>query len=134
MIEEAGLEEHVEMDAGGDAAAEAAIGKHMKMKGGIDAIFGLYNQATIKAYEVLQNKNISVPERVSLIGFDDFALASTLRPSITVVSQAVEEMARAATRLLLQHMSGELTAPQQVEIGVRLIVRQSCGCTATARV
>lgn len=129
VVSKAGLEEIVEMNAGVYETAEAAITKRMRQKGGIDAIFGLYNQSTIRAYEVLQNSNISVPKDVSLIGFDDFALASTLRPSITVVSQAVLEMAQTATHLLLQHMSGEVSSLQQVEIGAHLIVRQSCGCT-----
>lgn len=124
----AGVASMVEMDAADYATAEAAIMKRMKEKGGIDAIFGLYNQSTIHAYEVLQNHHIEVPERISLIGFDDFALAATLRPSITVMSQAVAEMARAATRLLLGQINGDSVAAQQIEIAAHLIIRQSCGC------
>ncbi len=126
-IAEAGLEAMVEMDAGTYETAEAVISKRMKQKDGVDAILGLYNQSAIRAYEVLQNFNISVPQQVSLIGFDDFALASTLRPSITAIRQNVPEMAQTATRLLLQHISGEISSPQQIEIAARLIVRQSCG-------
>ncbi|MFC6644629.1 LacI family DNA-binding transcriptional regulator [Granulicella cerasi] len=126
-IGEAGLEPIIEMDASDYASAEAAITRRIKQKGGIDAIFGLYNQSTIRAYEVLQNRNIRVPDEISLIGFDDFALASTLRPSITVMRQNITEMAQTATRLLLQHMNGEVTSPQQIEIEAHLIVRQSCG-------
>jgi len=68
----AGLEAMVEMDASDYQSAEAAIMKHMLAPGKIDAIFGLYNQSTILAYEVMQHHNIAVPECVSLIGFDDF--------------------------------------------------------------
>jgi LacI family transcriptional regulator len=105
--------------------------KHMSARGKIDAIFGLYNQSTILAYEVMQNHGIQVPERVSLIGFDDFALAATLRPSITVVKQAIEELAQTATQLLLNHMAGENNSPQHIEIASSLVIRQSCGCSAT---
>lgn len=122
------LESLVEMEAADYPSAEAAIMKRMKQKGGIDAIFGLYSQSTIHAYEVLQNHNIPVPRRLSLLGFDDFALAATLRPSITVMGQAVTEMARTATQLLLNHMRGEIVSPQQIEIAANLIIRQSCGC------
>lgn len=125
----AGLEGLVEMEAADYQSAEAAIMKHMSAKGKIDAIFGLYNQSTILAYEVMQNRNIRVPENVSLIGFDDFALAATLRPSITVVKQSVEELARTATQLLLNHMAGETNSPQQIEIASSLVIRQSCGCS-----
>jgi LacI family transcriptional regulator len=124
---DAGLEPMIEMDAGNYENAEAVILKRMKQKGGVDAIFGLYNQSAIRAYEVLQNRNISVPDEVSLVGFDDFVLAPTLRPSITVIRQNVQEMAQTATRLLLQHMSGEISSPQQIEIAATFIIRQSCG-------
>ena len=126
-----GLDVLVEMEAADYPSAEAAIMKHMSAKGKIDAIFGLYNQSTILAYEVMQNHGIHVPERVSLIGFDDFALAATLRPSITVVRQAIEELAQTATQLLLNHMAGEHNSPQHIEIASSLIIRQSCGCSAT---
>jgi LacI family transcriptional regulator len=124
----AGLESMIEMEAREYEIAESLITKRIKQKGGIDAIFGLYNQSTIRAYEVLQNRGIRVPEKVSLIGFDDFALASTLRPSVTVVSQAVTDMASTAARLLLNHIRGETTSAQQIEIAANLIIRQSCGC------
>ncbi|HVW78266.1 MAG TPA: LacI family DNA-binding transcriptional regulator [Alloacidobacterium sp.] len=126
----AGFEVLVEMSASDYASAEAAIMKHMAGKHKLDAIFGLYNQSTILAYEVMQNYKIRVPQAVSLIGFDDFALAATLRPSITVVKQSIEELARTATQLLLNHMKGETHAPQQIEIASSLVIRQSCGCKA----
>lgn len=125
----AGLPSLVEMEATSYEAAEAAIMKRMKQKGGIDAILGLYNTSTIHAYEVLQNHGISVPKSVSLIGFDDFSLAATLRPSITAMRQAIGEMARTATRLLLAQIRGDAVSSQQIEIAASLIIRQSCGCT-----
>ncbi len=128
VIAAAGLTSIIEMEARDYNTAESLIGKRLKQRGGIDAIFGLYNQSTIRAYEVLQNRGIAVPGQVSLLGFDDFALASTLRPSITVVSQAVDEMARTATKLLLNQIHGESTSAQHIEITAALIVRQSCGC------
>jgi LacI family transcriptional regulator len=127
VMSAAGLESRIEMNASEYPIAEAAIMKHME-QGGIDAILGLYNQSTIRAYEVLQNRKIRVPEKVSLIGFDDFSLAATLRPSITVVRQSIAELARTATNLLFGHMSGETTSPQQIEIASELVIRQSCGC------
>lgn len=127
----AGLEVLVEMEASDYKSAEAAIMKHMSSKRKIDAIFGLYNHSTILAYEVMQDRNIAVPDAVSLVGFDDFALAATLRPSITVVKQSIEELARTATKLLLNHMTGETNSPQQIEIASNLVIRQSCGCPSS---
>ena len=127
-LADAGLEVLVEMDTQDYQSAEAAIMKHLSSRKKLDAIFGMYNQSTIFAYEVMQNRNIRIPEDVSLIGFDDFGLAATLRPSITVVRQSIEELARVATQLLLGHIAGNITSSQQIEIASRLVIRQSCGC------
>lgn len=50
---------------------------------------------------------ISIPHDVSLIGFDDFNLATFTDPQITVVSQPVSEIGRAAGRLLLEKIAGK---------------------------
>lgn len=124
----AGLEILVDMEAADYPSAERIVLKRIAQDLGIDAVFGLYNQSTIHTYEVLRNHRIPVPKRISIVGFDDFSLASTVRPSITVVQQRVKEIAMAATQLLFDHIGGEAYAPRQIEIGSTLIVRQSCGC------
>jgi LacI family transcriptional regulator len=105
----------------------------MTKHGGANAILGLYNLATVEAYDVLQNRRISIPDRVALIGFDDFALASTLRPSVTVVQQSVEEMGRTATQLLFDQMNGANSASRRIEIASTLVLRESCGCKSNER-
>jgi LacI family transcriptional regulator len=127
----AGCETLLEPHASDYASAEASIAKHLTPKRSIDAIFGLHNHATVMAYEVLQNHKIRIPDAISLIGFDDFALAATLRPSITVVQQSIEELALTAIRLLFSRMAGEVSTPQQIEIACNLVLRQSCGCEKT---
>lgn len=134
VLQAAGLKALVEMDASDFQTAEAAIMKHMKTRGKIDAIFGLYNQSTIHALEVMQDHKIAVPQEVSIIGFDDFTLAATVRPSVTVVRQSIDELAQTATRLLLDHIAGKIKSPQHIEIASTLIVRQSCGCDHNRRI
>ncbi len=61
----------------------------------------------------------------SLIGFDDFNLATFTDPQITVVSQPVSEIGRAAARLLFDRLSGKTDAPRKVRFETKLIVRGS---------
>jgi LacI family transcriptional regulator len=101
-----------------------------------DAIFALKNSTTIYAFEVLQKLNVSIPDTIALLGFDDFELASTVRPSISVMQQPVEEMARLAAELLFKqllhagkgilHVRSEQT--ETIKLETRLIRRSSCGC------
>jgi len=102
-----------------------------------DAIFSTKNSTTIYAFEVLQRFNIAVPETIALLGFDDFELASTVRPSISVIQQPVEEIARRAAEILFEQLFDETKVgapssakhPQQIRMHTRLIQRSSCGCT-----
>jgi LacI family transcriptional regulator len=100
-----------------------------------DAIFATKNSTTIFAFEVLQALNVAVPKSVALLGFDDFELASTVRPSISVVQQPVEEIGRQAAEILFDQLLDERKSgmqqkmPLQVKLQTRLIQRSSCGCT-----
>jgi LacI family transcriptional regulator len=68
---------------------------------------------------------ISIPHDVSLIGFDDFNLATFTDPQITVVSQPVSEIGRAAARLLFDRLSGKDHPPEKILFETKLIVRGS---------
>jgi LacI family transcriptional regulator len=101
-----------------------------------DAIFALKNSTTIYAFEALQKFNVAVPQSIALIGFDDFELASTVRPSISVIQQPVEEIGRRAAEILFEqlfdeHKAGSSTSPKQprqIKLKTCLIQRSSCGC------
>src|SRR5258708_10434015 len=71
-----------------------------------DALFTLKNSTTIYAFEALQKLNIAMPKPIALLGFDDFELATTLRPSVSVVQQPVEDIGRVAAELLFENLLG----------------------------
>jgi LacI family transcriptional regulator len=80
-----------------------------------------------------------VPKTIALLGFDDFELAATVRPSISVVQQPVEEIGRVAAELLFEQLLGKRSGripgkakrPRQVTLETRLVQRSSCGCSPT---
>jgi LacI family transcriptional regulator len=117
-------------------SAEYAIKSLLGGSNPPDAIFSTKNSTTIYAFEVLQRLNIAVPESMALLGFDDFDLAATVRPSISVIQQPTEEMGRRAAEILFEQLSDEQHAgasfsarrSQQVRLHTRLIQRSSCGC------
>jgi len=117
-------------------SAEYAIKSLLDGPNPPDAIFSTKNSTTIYAFEVLQRFNISVPGTIALLGFDDFELASTVRPSISVIQQPVEEIARRAAEILFEQLFDERKTgsrlfskhPQPIRMHTRLIQRSSCGC------
>ena len=117
-------------------SAELAIRKLLAGPDPPEAIFTLKNSTTIYAFEALQKLNVPVPGVVALLGYDDFELASTVRPSISVIQQPAEEIGTLATELLFKQLLDGAPVPvqarnktvQQMRLKTRLIIRSSCGC------
>jgi LacI family transcriptional regulator len=132
-VEEARLPPLWSLDASSCEATGRIISEHMKQKGGIDAIFTLKSPCTVDVFEVLRRLKVKVPGKIRLLGFDDFPLATSLQPAISVIQQPVSEMGRAAAVLLFDQLSGRRVATQNVEIRSRLVLRESCGCPPDTR-
>ena len=73
--------------------------------------------------------NISVPEEISVTGFDDIGFAKYLVPSLTTVRQPIEEMSRIALEYIKKQISGEKIPYEGNLINVmpELIIRDSTG-------
>ena len=65
------------------------------------AIFAVADVMAIGAIRALKDKGLSVPEDVSVLGFDGLPLGDFLVPQLSTVSQSVQEMARRGMELLL---------------------------------
>jgi LacI family transcriptional regulator len=104
-----------------------------------DALFTLKNSTTIFAFEALQKLNVPIPGSVALLGYDDFELAATVRPTISVIQQPIEEIGRITAELLFEELHNQSrgersTKPRlarKVQLETRLIRRGSCGCAAS---
>lgn len=69
--------------------------------------------------------HMNLPGDLSIVGFDDVALAKYLHPSLTTVHYPVEKMARRAANLALQLNSGTAVTPQNNMFTAELILRDS---------
>jgi LacI family transcriptional regulator len=115
------------------AGVEKVLRAALQQKEPIDAIFGVRNSIAIYAFQALQSLNLKIPRDVALVGFDDFELACTLRPGVTVVRQPVEALAYLAANLLFDQIHNGTSARSRGPIApntlkTQLILRSSCGC------
>jgi DNA-binding LacI/PurR family transcriptional regulator len=62
---------------------------------------------TIGAILALHFLRITIPDDISLFGFDDFPLAKVVSPPLSVMCQPMEEMGRSAARLLIKRINGD---------------------------
>jgi DNA-binding LacI/PurR family transcriptional regulator len=68
---------------------------------------------------------VSVPRELSVVGFDDVAMAALSTPALTCVRVDSEDIGRTAVRLLLSQRSGMAAHGCIVRLTPRLIVRES---------
>ncbi len=77
----------------------------------------------------LSDRGIRVPEDVSVVGFDDSAMAKMVRPQLTTVACDGVAMGRHAGRMLMDvFQNPESPLVQSFKVPTTLVVRRSCGC------
>lgn len=89
------------------------------------AIFAGSDQQAMGAYEAARQAGLRVPQDLSIIGFDDLPLCGWLSPPLTTVRQPLEEMGRAAARMLFQLLDGEPLVSPRIELTTELRIRES---------
>ena len=89
------------------------------------AVFCYNDLTAIGAMMAVKGAGLRVPDDVSLVGFDDIAMASYVDPPLTTVRQRKYEMGRLAMEMLLNILSGE-EATKSIVLQGELIVRKSC--------
>lgn len=72
----------------------------------LTAVFAASDEMAIGAMRCLHDRGISVPDEVSVIGYDDIRLASMVTPALTTVQQPFEEIGAAAVEALLCLLAG----------------------------
>jgi LacI family transcriptional regulator len=95
----------------GYTLAQAALRCHPQPT----ALFASNNFQAIGALKALREAGVSVPDDISLAGFDDLPANLMIDPFLTVVSQPAYEMGHRATCLLLDRLSGK-APPEKEEI------------------
>lgn len=91
------------------------------------AIFASNDEMAAGVLAVAHEMGLSVPEEVSVAGFDDMPLASKVWPALTTIRQPIPAMAARAAELLLMQLRGEPDAPAEHVLKSSLTFRQSTG-------
>ncbi|MGO1120609.1 LacI family DNA-binding transcriptional regulator [Rhodovibrionaceae bacterium A322] len=94
------------------------------------ALFCASDEIAIGALLELTRKGVSVPQEVSVVGFDDIQFASCTTPPLTTLHQPREQMGQAAMSLLLELLAddrkgGTRPARAPVLLPAELVQRQS---------
>ena len=72
----------------------------------------------------LEDRNVKVPDDISIVGFDDNMLGKYHRPALTTVHQDVKTKGVVAADTLLKQLAGENT-PNQIQLPTHLVIRDT---------
>lgn len=89
------------------------------------ALFVWSDEVAFACMEVIWELGLSIPDEVSIVGFDSLEECNSRIPPLTSVRQPVFEMASEATRLLISLITGQVPDRSQVLYPLSLDIRSS---------
>jgi DNA-binding LacI/PurR family transcriptional regulator len=130
-LTDAGVEAVSVVEASGhtDAAAAEAAGQILSLDPRPTGVLCFSDVLALGMVHAVHRSGLSVPDDVSVVGFDDSPIATRSEPSLTTVRQDVAEKGRLATELLREAIEANRIdapiQPRQVVLPTTLVVRDS---------
>lgn len=90
----------------------------------VDGIFYSSDILAIGALQYFNEKQIKIPERISVIGFDDIPLSGKVTPALTTIRQCYLEFGRMAAESVVKMMKGDKEYHKYI-MDVELIERET---------
>ena len=89
------------------------------------AVFACNDYMAAGVVKAAQQLGMSVPEQLSVVGFDDAPVSKQLWPTLTTVRQPVQEIAATSAELLLDMILNKKQIEQPVQLECELVIRES---------
>lgn len=102
-----------------------AVSSLMELPEPPTALFIASDTMAVGGYEAVQELGKRIPDDISIVGYDDVALAAALMPPLTTVRTSFYEFGQLSAQLLLDLMNNRESHPSSRTIHPRLIVRSS---------
>lgn len=124
---EAGLQERTKWRLSGNFVREGGFNatKMLIMQGELpSAIFYGNDEMAVGGMKAFLESGISVPEDISVIGFDDIQLAEYVNPPLTTIRQPKSEAGSLAAHLLFQKLGGA-EVKRDYKLKIEMVERNS---------
>lgn len=89
------------------------------------AVFVASDNVALGVYSALSEVGLSIPDDVSVVGFDDIPLSSYIKPALTTVRMPAREIAQQSYHLLMRLMKRDFPDKREVMLPTNLVLRQS---------
>ena len=103
----------------GAAAAASLLTQHPNLT----ALVAFNDRMAMGAINQIQSMGYSVPDQISVVGYDDLPRSSDFNPPLTTINHQLSEWGELAMNMLLDVMNGN--SPEPIVLEPRLVVRHS---------
>src|SRR5437588_2498685 len=107
-----------------DAGYSAAL-KMIDLPEPPDALFTVNSLLAAGALQAIRERDLTIPDDLALVTFDETTWASLVQPAITLIDQPTYEIGKEAAELLLQRIADPGRPTRQVILKGQLLVRGS---------
>lgn len=89
------------------------------------AFFALNDIIALGAMKAMNEVGISIPNDISIVGFDDIPFSSYSNPGVTTVKVHTKTMGKTAVKRLMESIENDVEITLKIEINTELIERES---------
>ena len=93
----------------------------------VTAVVAFNDSTAMAVYKAAENCNLTIPEQLSVISFDDTVVASYMSPPLTSVWQPSYEKGEKAMSLLIDCLEKGVMPTKRLELNSIIMYRGSCG-------
>ncbi len=94
------------------------------------AIIVINDMLAIGVMRAVYERQLRIPDDVSIVSFDDIDVAAYLNPPLTTVHVDGEALGRAASQLIFRRLENPDLPPQEIFISSQLIIRGTTGAAS----
>ncbi|AQP49936.1 LacI family DNA-binding transcriptional regulator [Tessaracoccus flavescens] len=112
------------LESEGERIADAVLACELAA----DALVCANDELALALQRTLMRGGLSVPEDVSVTGWDDMMAARYVTPGLTTVRQPVRELGALVVQRIEQLLGGDGASTLERRLPTTVVLRQSCGC------
>ncbi|WP_010498142.1 LacI family DNA-binding transcriptional regulator [Paenibacillus elgii] len=106
-------------------SGHAAMSKLLELADRPTAVFCCNDDMALGAVKAVTERGLSVPEDISVAGFDDHLFSAFMSPALTTVRRPIEELSRAGAEKLLKFIETKHSEKSVVLFHTELVIRDS---------
>ncbi|MBO5158744.1 MAG: LacI family DNA-binding transcriptional regulator [Lachnospiraceae bacterium] len=90
------------------------------------AVFAASDAIAFGAMRAIQEKGLSIPDDISIIGFNDTEMSAYTTPALTTISAPAYDMGQHGANLIYAATNLNIATPLKAKIPCQLVKRESC--------